>query len=73
MSAAFCSYQDTELFEIIEKLQVSFSAIDHALRLVVLNINTLLVHQGSRIDEQRCEFPLPLKVVKRGFEVDVCA
>ncbi|CAJ1062477.1 rap1 GTPase-activating protein 2 [Xyrichtys novacula] len=31
------SYQDTELFEIIEKLQ------------------------GSRIDEQRCEFPLPLK------------
>lgn len=21
-----------------------------------------LVHQGSRIDEQRCEFPLPLKV-----------
>ncbi|KAL7394057.1 hypothetical protein ABVT39_019884 [Epinephelus coioides] len=37
MSAACCSYQDTELFEIIEKLQ------------------------GSRIDEQRCEFPPPLK------------
>ncbi|XP_060905227.1 rap1 GTPase-activating protein 1 isoform X2 [Labrus mixtus] len=35
--AACCLYQDTELFEIIEKLQ------------------------GSRIDEQRCEFPLPLK------------
>ncbi|CAN9513708.1 unnamed protein product [Ophioblennius macclurei] len=32
-----CSQRDTELFEIIEKLQ------------------------GSRIDEQRCEFPLPLK------------
>lgn len=27
-----------------------------------LIINTPLVHQGSRIDEQRCEFPLPLKV-----------
>uniref|UniRef100_A0A3P9J9L8 Si:ch1073-90m23.1 n=1 Tax=Oryzias latipes TaxID=8090 RepID=A0A3P9J9L8_ORYLA len=32
-----CSQRDTELFEIIEKLQ------------------------GSRIDEQRCVFPLPLK------------
>ncbi|XP_024123577.1 rap1 GTPase-activating protein 2 isoform X2 [Oryzias melastigma] len=32
-----CNQRDTELFEIIEKLQ------------------------GSRIDEQRCEFPLPLK------------
>lgn len=27
-----------------------------------LIINTPLVHQGSRIDEQRCEFPPPLKV-----------
>lgn len=66
--AACCSYQDTELFEIIEKLQVSNGNIDlmnacvaperHKLLIII----TLLVHQGSRIDEQRCEFPLPLKV-----------
>ncbi|XP_068610720.1 rap1 GTPase-activating protein 1 isoform X2 [Brachionichthys hirsutus] len=37
LSASSSSQRDTELFEIIEKLQ------------------------GSRIDEQRCEFPLPLK------------
>lgn len=30
-----------------------------------LIINTPLVHQGSRIDEQRCEFPLPLKVSRQ--------
>uniref|UniRef100_A0A7N6A7H2 Rap-GAP domain-containing protein n=1 Tax=Anabas testudineus TaxID=64144 RepID=A0A7N6A7H2_ANATE len=36
--SANSNQRDTELFEIIEKLQ------------------------GSRIDEQRCEFPLPLKV-----------
>ncbi|XP_028436764.1 rap1 GTPase-activating protein 2 isoform X2 [Perca flavescens] len=36
--SASSNQRDTELFEIIEKLQ------------------------GSRIDEQRCEFPLPLKI-----------
>ncbi len=67
VSAACCSYQDTELFEIIEKLQVSYNHIDLLLCVMseqrkFLIINTPLVHQGSRIDEQRCEFPLPLKV-----------
>lgn len=31
-----------------------------------------LVHQGSRIDEQRCEFPLPLKV-RLNLKICTCA
>ncbi|KAF3839620.1 hypothetical protein F7725_018337 [Dissostichus mawsoni] len=42
---ASSNQRDTELFEIIEKLQ------------------------GSRIDEQRCEFPLPLKLLTIGADL----
>ncbi|KAG7237591.1 hypothetical protein INR49_032037 [Caranx melampygus] len=66
--SASCNQRDTELFEIIEKLQVSSSTIDLVLVCPVmpepqkfLIINVPFVHQGSRIDEQRCVFPLPLK------------
>lgn len=55
--------QETELFEIIEKLQVSPGGIDlPRAHPVVFITAAAFVHQGSRIDEQRCEFPLPLRV-----------
>lgn len=66
-SACCLLIQDTELFEIIEKLQVRNSK---SVCLIVCGAwalhssyhHALLLHQGSRLNEQRCEFPLPLKV-----------
>ncbi|CDQ77893.1 unnamed protein product [Oncorhynchus mykiss] len=53
----------TELFEIIEKLQVSVQHHSLSVLCSLFTVTFTLLHQSSRLDEQRCEFPLPLRVI----------